>query len=207
MRPAFAARRSRIDRRSIAVAAAALCIAAPARAERPYARPARLAYLADALAAVRALGPSGRRALEDELHQGARRRCRADQGEPTAACLVGLARARCAAEPPARQPACHLAADVALANRLAEPEMVDEATRARFVGQGADYREAMRAELLRRRTTLAAEFALAEPGPDGELPARIDRFCARRDRPLAWQRCAAALVWTVGSYEDGGRPP
>jgi hypothetical protein len=202
-----AAVRVRGDRCAIIIIAVALCFAAPARAARPYARPARIAYLADALAAVRALGPAGRRALEDELQQGARRRCRGDQGEPSAACLVGLARARCAAEPAPRQPACHLAADVVLANRLAEPEMVDEATRARFVGQGADYREAMRAELSIRRANLAAEFALAEPGPDGELPARVDRFCARRDRPLAWQRCVAALVWTIGSYEDGGEPP
>jgi hypothetical protein len=169
----------------------------------PYARPARIAYLERALAAVRGLDIEPRRALAAELRLGARRRCRADVATPALACLLDVARATCEREPAARRPACHLVADVIVTNQQAESELVDEATRARFVARGGDYRAALDAELRVHHAELAAELALAEPGPDSDLPRRIDRFCAG-PRPLAWQRCAAAIVWYIGTY---GRQP
>ncbi len=176
-----------------------------AAAADTYARPSRVAYLARALEAVRRLGVEGRSDLAGALQTGARRRCRADRGEPSIACLIDLARAHCEAQPHARRAACHLAADVVVANLLSESELVDEATRVRFVNQGGDFRAAMRAELLVQYAALAAEFGLAEPGADIDLPARIDSFCARPERALAWQRCAAALVWYIGAPDGASR--
>ena len=187
-----------------AAPAATDAAAAPA-GERPYARPSRLTYVGRALEAVRGLGAERREALADELQLGARRRCRSGLVTPPVACLLDLAETACAAEPPERRRDCHLVADVILANQVSEDELVDEATRTRLVQQGGDYRAALRAELRLRQAALAAELALAEPGPEGNLPERIDRFCASHDRPLAWQRCAAAIVWYIGSY-DGSKP-
>ena len=174
---------------------AALRLASLAQGER-YRESERVAYLRGALDAVRGLGPDGRRALEDALYTGARTKCRSQLGPPATSCLLDLATTTCAGRPDGD--ACLLAADVVLVAILSENDLVDEATRIRLVNQSADYRTAMRAELASVRSALAAELVLAEPGPDDDLPARIDRFCARRERDPAWQRCAAALIWHIG---------
>jgi hypothetical protein len=177
----------------------------PRPAAADHGRPARVAYLSRAVDAVFRLGSEGRAALADAMAVGARRRCRADRGEPSIACLIDLARAHCQSQPAPARAACHLAADVVVTNLLSESELVDQATRVRFVNRGGDYRAAMRAELRARYAALAADFALAEPGPGSDLPARIDRFCARPDHELAWQRCAAALVWYIGAHGGATR--
>jgi hypothetical protein len=183
----------------IAAAALGLVLAAAGsvRADRPYARAARVVYLGRALAAVRDLGAERRRALEDELLRAGRSRCRATLGARALDCLLATAAAACGARPPAERAACHLAADVILTNQLAEEELVDEDTRARLLEASGDFRGAMRAELRLRHAALAAELALARP--TGDLPARVDALCADRARDLAYQRCAAAIVWYVGS--------
>jgi hypothetical protein len=164
------------------------------RSESKDSEPERVAYLRGALDAVRGLGPDGRRALEDALYTGARTRCRSQLAAPSLSCLVDLATATCA-----DREGCALAADVVLVAILSENDLVDEATRVRLVATSTDYRAAMRAELGGVRASLAADFVLAAPGADDELPARIDRFCSRRERDPAYQRCAAALIWYIGS--------
>ena len=161
--------------------------------QAPYAATARVDYLARAIAAVRALGANGRRALEDALYSGARDRCRAALGPPAVACTIDVARAHCADRAP-----CHVAADIVLVNRRAETELVDEPTRLRLVASAPDFHAALLAELDARYAALAAALALAEPAPitAAILPARIDRFCARHPT-IDYPRCAAALVWYI----------
>jgi hypothetical protein len=182
---------------TITIAAAAIAQPAPP----PYAHPARVEYLARALAAVQGLGAEGRRTLERELYQGARARCRAALATPSIACTVELATAICA--PRADAAACRLAADVILTNARAETELVDEATRMKLVGSSTDYHTALLAEVAARHGALAAELVLAEAAPitAATLPARIDRFCAHREQGPDWQRCVAGLLWFVGSQE------
>jgi hypothetical protein len=182
----------------------ALAVAAVARAQpapAPYAREARVAYLASALDAMRALGGAGRTELERALYQGARASCRAALATPSIGCTIDVAHAACDPRPDAA--ACLVAADVILVNQRAENEWLDDATRMQLVGASTDYHTALLAELDVEHGALAAELALAEPraltGPT--LPARIDRFCAYRERGPDWQRCAAALVWYIGNRE------
>lgn len=92
-----------------------------------------------------------------------------------------------------------------LTNQHAEYDLVDEKTRVRLVRTSSDYHAAITAELRAMFALLAAELVLA--GDDGDLATRIDRFCATREAvrcapnargcvpSLAWQRCAAGLVW------------
>jgi hypothetical protein len=176
--------------------------AAPAAAG-PYAREARVDAVGRALDAVRGLGPQGRADLEQQLYEGARGACRAGLGVPPLACLIDMARKLCDARPPAARDGCHRVADVVITLSLAETELVDEAERMRLLASASDFRAALRERLAHRYAGLAAELALAEPGGDGELPARIDHFCAGRDRMLAWQRCTAALVWWIGGHQGG----
>jgi hypothetical protein len=196
--------RSGVGRRAAGLGLIVACIvtigyAQPAGRSAPYARDGRVAYLAAALDAVRGLGDAGRAELERALYQGARDQCRAALGTPVIACTIDVATAACAAR--GNPAGCAAAADVILTNQRAETEWVDEPTRMQLIGAGTDYHGALLGELDVRYGALAAELALAEPAPltGADLAARIDRFCAGRDRGPDWQRCAAALVWYVGA--------
>jgi hypothetical protein len=181
----------------------------------------RVEHVTQALAAVRALGPTGRDQLDRALYATARAQCHADTGTPTASCLVTAARAVCA--PDGDRPRCEAAADVIAANLRAAAAWVDEATRFRLVRGSTDYHAALAAELHRRYATLAAELVLSgrarSAGTPGVSPggatgdaAAIDQLCAYRDRAihacqpgdaacvpsLPWSRCVAALVWFAG---------
>jgi len=176
----------------------------------PYAHDARVAHLGRALATLRALGAAGRQQLDHDLHAGVRARC--PSATPAASCMAEVGRSVCATR--AGTGDCAAAADVVLANEHAASDLVDEATRMRMVRTSSDYHAALNAELWTRYALLAAELALFEGG--GDEAARIDRFCVERDRQvhrcdpgtaktcvpnLAWQRCAAALVWFVAGHE------
>jgi hypothetical protein len=184
------------------VALGALGVAAPAAAG-PYARDARVDAVGRALASVRALGPQGRATLEQQLYEGARTGCRAGLGVPPLACLIDMARKTCEGRPPGERDGCQRVADVLITNALAETELVAEGERMRLLASASDFRAALRERLARRYAGLAADLALTEPGSDADLPARIDRFCADRDHLLAWQRCAAALIWWIGGHPGG----
>jgi hypothetical protein len=185
-----------------------VALAAPVAAEPSYARPSRIEHLQAALDALAALAPAGRQALELELHTAVRTRC------PTAriTCMIEVARGICAG-----RPACLAASDVILTNEHAEPALVDDATRMRQVRASADYHAAVGAVLWSRYALLAVELALAAPG--ASLAMQIDELCALRDRTvhscepgakacvpsLAYQRCAAGLVWFVAGHDEAIR--
>jgi hypothetical protein len=189
---------------AIAIAIAVGLAAAPATAE-PL---PRAAHVAEALAAVRALGPDGRDRLDRAIYDAARARCHADTSEPTASCLITAARQACASD--ADRARCEAAADAIVANLRGVASFVDAATRLRLVRGSTDYRAALAAELHRRYANLAAELVLA--GDAGAEAAAIDALCLQRDRrlhaclpgdpacvpSLPWSRCVAALVWFVG---------
>jgi hypothetical protein len=172
----------------------------------PYARDARVGHLERALAAIRALG-DGREAFELELHEATRVRCRPTAKPATTACAIDVARAVCAKRPD--QTACAAAADVVITNQHAEHDLVDEQTRVRLVRTSANYHAAVLGELRAKFALLAAELALTN-GADAAART-IDRFCATREAPrcspgsrscvpgLPYQRCAAGLVWYIGS--------
>lgn len=195
---------------AVLVAAVALISAAPASAD-PL---PRADHVARTLAAVRALGPDGRDALDRTLYAAARTQCHADTAAPTARCLIEAARAACAGA--ADRARCEAAADVIVTNLRAASTWVDERARARLVRGAADYRAALAAELHRRYAALAVELVLGDqPGGRGaasDEATAIDALCARRDREphickpddaacvpsTPWSRCVAALVWFVG---------
>ncbi len=188
----------------------ALALAAPGRAaagDAVYARDARVSYIAQTLTDLRALAPNARDALDEELYFGGRKRCRAAQGAATLDCLLEMAGAVCAARPAPAQAACRRIADLVVTNQRSETELVDEQTRIHLMNSSANYRAAMQKTLRQRYAELAAELVLERgaAGDDRALAADIDAFCADRRRPLAWQRCVAALVWYAGTHR-GDQP-
>jgi hypothetical protein len=167
----------------------------------------RAAHLRSALATFSALGPAGRSALDLELYDAVRTKCRAGSTRPTATCMADAGKTVCGARPD--RAACLAAADVILTNQHAEGDLLDDVTRMKLLRGSTDYHAAVNAELWKTYALLAAELALAPQGTD--RADQIHAFCAGRDRTvhacepgakgcvpsLAYQRCAAALVWFV----------
>lgn len=184
----------------------------PARASAgpTYDDAARVAHLRAAFDALAKLGP-GRTALEVDLDDAVRTRCRVGTTRPATACMAEVGRAICSARPD--RAACIAAADIMLTNQHAETALLDDITRMRLVRGSTDYHAAVGAELRARFALLASELVLAPPG---EPAARIDAFCTGRDRTvhvcepgakacvpsLAYQRCAAGLVWFLANQES-----
>ncbi|HUH00756.1 MAG TPA: hypothetical protein VML75_02100 [Kofleriaceae bacterium] len=163
-----------------------------------YGREPRVAYLERALGVLEAMAPSEVTALEDALQAGARNQCKASYGQPPVSCLVQVARTYCEARPVAERAACHLVADLALTNQLGESELVDERTRIKLMNASGGFRAAMRAELRARYAGLTAEMTLTATG--STPAARVDEFCSGTRRTLTWQRCAAAIIWYIGTH-------
>lgn len=186
--------------------------AATATAEPMYASTARVAHLR---AALDALAKVDRKGLELELHTAVRTRCRANTTRAATGCMIEVGRAVCAGKPD--RAACLAAADVMLTNQHAETDLVDDATRMKLVRGSSDYHAAIGAELWAIYALLASELALAPQA--GEPAARIDAFCTGRDHSvhacepgakacvpsLAYQRCAAGLVWFVADRPEVSR--
>jgi hypothetical protein len=188
------------------------------------AAPDRGAYVSRAVAALRAMTPQARTALDRELYETARTACHADAQPPTAACLIDVARKRCGGDA-----SCAAAADVIVANMLSVDDFIDPVTRIRLVRGSADFHAALAAELRTRYGVLAAELVLAGDAASGSAASggaasggaasggndgiAIDALCRERDRAvhacepgdatcvrsLPWSRCVAALAWYVGS--------
>ena len=188
---------------------AALLVSATASAEPTYAETARVTHLRASLEALAKLGPA-RGALEIELNNAVRTKCRVNTTRPATSCMIEVGRAICAAKPD--RAACIVAADVMLTNQHAETDLIDDITRMKLVRASTDYHAAINAELWARYALLASELVLAPPG---EPAARIDAFCVGRDRTVhacepgakacmasvAYHRCAAGHVWFIANQE------
>lgn len=191
---------------------AALAIAllpAIAAAEPTYAESARVAHLRASMDALAKLGPE-RATLERELNEAVRTKCRVNATRPATSCMIEVGRATCASK--AERATCIAAADIMLTNQHAETDLLDDVTRMRLVRGSTDYHAAVLAEMWARQALLASELVLAPPA---EPAARLDAFCIGRDRTahacepgakacvpsLAYQRCAAGLVWFLANQE------
>lgn len=157
----------------------------------------RVAHLEEALAQLR----PDPYALDRAIYDAVRTRCKpaAPGGAIATACMIEVARELCRGK-------CLAAADVIVTNQHAERDLLDEATRMRLVRSSTDYHAAVLAELRTRYAILATELVLA---PRASLAAQIDRLCVTRDQiarrcepnapaclgTIAYQRCAAGLVW------------
>jgi hypothetical protein len=125
--------------------------------------------------------------------------------------MIEVGRTICAARPD--RATCVAAADIMLTNQHAETDLIDDITRMKLVRGSTDYHAAIAAEMWARYALLASELVLAPPA--SEPAARIDAFCAGRDNTvhacepgakacvasIAYQRCAAGLVWFVANQE------
>jgi hypothetical protein len=177
-----------------------------ARAEPVYAPEQRVAYLAAALEALASIDASTLRDTERYIYLVERNQCQAPIAALRLGCLLEAAGRSCRQRAAAQRAACDAISDILITNRLSEGEFVSRKTRYDLMSKASDYREAMVRALRRRYATLALELGLSDPetrraDQPEKLAAAIDKYCLEvaSTRSMAWQHCAAALVWFIGT--------
>ena len=184
-----------------AIVVLALC--AVAHAEPP---PARAAYIADLIDALRGMDRASLANTRKYIQVVERNKCQAPEMTLRVGCLLEAAGQNCKQVPADARERCRRASDVIATNLLAERVFVPDDVRYQIMSRQRDARTAIARELDRRYAALVAELAMSEffPGPRAEaaaLATGIDGFCAdvAGTRELSWQYCVAAIVWFVAS--------
>ena len=176
----------------------ALLAGPPAATSSAYAPEARVAYLDEALDAVKqsdaktlAKAKATVVTLSNSTCGSQFRRLRAD-------CLVTASQRACEG----KAKSCARVMDLAVSNFLGEEELIPRDRRLEIM-RGADFRKRLDAEVESAQGTIAADFALrtSRDAAKQSLSTRIDRYCLSRAdaSELSWQSCAGALVWFIGS--------
>jgi hypothetical protein len=186
----------------VAVIAVALAVAAPALAAPPASHDAaaRVAQLQAALGAVHAASPAALQKASDYLRALHRGGCSSGVARLQVECLMTAARRFCK-RGEAELHGCLVVLDVLASNVLAEDRWIAPERRYEIMRAQRDWRRAVAAELRRIQGALAVDFHLREgdAADDAALARKIDHFCLTTsdETNLAWQTCAATLVWFV----------
>lgn len=174
-----------------------------ARAEPP---PARAAYIAELIDAIRGLDRATLANTRKYIQIVERNKCQAPEMTLRVGCLLEAAGQNCKQLAGDARERCRRASDVIATNLLAERVFVPDDVRYQIMSKQRDARTAIARELHRRYAALVAELAMSEffPGPragTAALAAGIDGFCSdvAGTRDLSWQYCVAAIAWFVAS--------
>ena len=187
--------------------AALVVLALCAGAARSHAdRPARGAYIADLIDAIRGIDHATLANTRKYLQIVERNKCQAPEMTLRVGCLLEAAAQNCKQLAGDVRERCRRASDVIATNLLAERVFVPNDVRYQIMSKQRDARAAIARELHRRYAGLVAELAMSEyfPGPRADtaaLATGIDAFCTdvAGTRDLSWQYCVAAVVWFVAS--------
>lgn len=169
-------------------------------------RPARAAYIAELIEALRGMDRASLANTRKYIQVVERNKCQAPEMTLRVGCLLEAAGQNCKPLAGDARERCRRASDVIATNLLAERVFVPDDVRYQIMTRQRDARAAIARELHRRYAALVAELAMSEffPGPRADtaaLAAGIDRFCSdvAGTRDLSWQYCVAAIVWFVAS--------
>jgi hypothetical protein len=178
-----------------------LALCAVAHAEP---RPARAAYIAELIEAVRGMDRASLANTRKYIQVVERNKCQAPEMTLRVGCLLEAAGQNCKPLAADARERCRRASDVIATNLLAERVFVPDDVRYQLMTRQRDARTAIARELHRRHAALVAELAMSEffPGPRADtaaLATGIDGFCTdvAGTRDLSWQYCVAAIVWFV----------
>ena len=169
-------------------------------------RPARAAYIAELIEALRGMDRASLANTRKYIQVVERNKCQAPEMTLRVGCLLEAAGQNCKPLAGDARERCRRASDVIATNLLAERVFVPDDVRYQIMTRQRDARAAIARELHRRHAALVAELAMSEffPGPRADtaaLAAGIDGFCTdvAGTRDLSWQYCVSAIVWFVAS--------
>ena len=184
-----------------AIVVLALCAVAHAEPS-----PARAAYIADLIDALRGMDRASLANTRKYIQVVERNKCQAPEMTLRVGCLLEAAGQNCKPLAADARERCRRASDVIATNLLAERVFVPDDVRYQIMSRQRDARAAIARELHRRHAALVAELAMSGffPGPraaTAALATGIDGFCTdvAGTRDLSWQYCVAAIVWFVAS--------
>ena len=185
---------------AVALAVVALVVAATPAVAASHDAEARVAELTAALAAVRDASPAALQRAGDYLRALHRGGCSSGVARLQVECLMTAARRYCK-RGEAELHGCLVVLDVLASNVLAEEQWIGPERRYELMRANRDWRHALAAELRRAQGALAVDFHLREgdTADNAALARKIDHFClvSSDETNLAWQTCAATLVWFV----------
>jgi hypothetical protein len=169
-------------------------------------RPARAAYIAELIEAIRGSDHATLANTRKYIQIVERNKCQASEMTLRVGCLLEAAGQNCKQLPDDARERCRRASDVIATNLLAERVFVPDDVRYQIMSKQTGARSAIARELHRRYAVLVAELAMSEffPGVRADtaaLATGIDGFCTdvAGTRDLSWQYCVAAIVWFVAS--------
>jgi len=188
-----------------------LAMAATARAEPPQPTSPRIAYLAGLLEAVESTPQAQLINTGNYVYAIERNKCQAPNESLHVGCLLEAATRNCTQSDAAAREQCRRVSDVIVTNRLSEKTFLPEDVRYEIMGSHRDYRTQLARELHRRYALLVAELSMSPyfPGSAADrtsLAAGIEGYCREVSgtRELAWQYCAAAVIWFIGTDGRAG---
>jgi hypothetical protein len=176
-----------------------------------YSPDARAIYISSALEAIEDADKKTLADASNYISAMDRNRCRSAFRRLRAQCLIDAAARNCKSLPADKREPCAIYLDIVVTNTLAEQQMLSEAERHAIMEKNRDYKSALRLELQRRYGSLAAGFRLSKYYSCGAgsanracLAAAIDGYCRDQadQQTLAWQHCAAALVWFIATSRE-----
>jgi hypothetical protein len=185
---------------------AALVVLALCGAAHAEPRPARAAYVADLIEAIRGIDHATLANTRKYVQIVERNKCQAPEMTLRVGCLLEAAGQNCKQLPAGARERCSRVSDVIATNLVAARVFVPNDVRYQIMGKQRDARSAIARELHRRYAALVTELAMSEffPGPRAStaaLATGIDGFCTgvAGARDLSWQYCVAAVVWFVAT--------
>jgi hypothetical protein len=171
-----------------------------------YAPEERTSYLSTAIEALRSADAAKVGDASNYLRTMDRNKCRSAFSRLRVQCLIQAAAKNCRSMEADRQQQCTHYSDIIVTTVLAEQLLIPEERRFEIMQKHSDYRAAFRVEVRRIYGSLAAGFRLSQhyackPDDTVCLAKTIDAYCTdQADRQnLAWQHCAAGLVWFIGT--------
>ena len=172
--------------------------------------PARAAYIADLLEAIRGIDHATLANTRKYLQIVERNTCQAPAMTLRVGCLLEAAGQNCKQLPADARERCRRASDVIATNLLAERVFVPDDVRYQILTKQRDARSAIARELHRRYAALVAELAMSEffPGPRADTAALaigIDGFYRRSP---ARAICRGSTAWrrSRGSWRATAQP-
>lgn len=191
----------------VAMVVGALVVgSAVAGADETHGAAQRVAYLEEALAALRATPAETLAQATNYAQVMSRSSCASEVERLELECLMTASRQYCRKRGGEAQ-RCTIALDVIVAKLLGDAQLIPAEQRYQLMTTAKDYRRALADESRRLAGALAVDFRL-RMGPaasDAELARAVDRYClvASDDNAMPWQACAASLLWFIATESTG----
>lgn len=186
---------------------AALILLLAVNADNTHRVDQRVAYLKQALQAVRETPPDMLDRASEYARVLDRGACSSSVMRLKVECLMTAAQRYCRNKKAADARRCPVYMDLAVSNVLADRQLVSTDRRYELMRRFRDPRRELAREVRQVQGALVVDFRLrmgdVADSNDDLMAKNIDRYCVLTadTTSLAWQACASSLVWFIGTRQ------